>query len=126
LRVASVYPTEYMAITAMRKTDIDRLRNKGRLVPQNGMVPYVGDIGPTLFDSSGLGLANSVMDGWAICNGNNGTPDMRGLVAIGATSVPSSGAPTPHAEITGTSDVGDVVGNDLKTLTADQLPPHKH
>lgn len=33
------------------------------------------------FDGSGLGIA--LMDGWAICNGNNGTPNMDGLVSIG-------------------------------------------
>lgn len=30
------------------------------------------------FDSSGLGRAGSSFDGWAICNGNNGTPDLNG------------------------------------------------
>jgi len=30
------------------------------------------------FSSSGLGLANTEWDGWAICNGNNGTTNMHG------------------------------------------------
>jgi len=35
----------------------------------------------TNFDGTGLGTG--IMDGWAICNGQNGTPPMDGLVSIG-------------------------------------------
>jgi len=35
----------------------------------------------TNFDGTGLGVL--LMDGWAICNGQNGTPPMDGLVSIG-------------------------------------------
>jgi len=35
----------------------------------------------TNFDGTGLGIL--LMDGWAICNGQNGTPPMDGLVSIG-------------------------------------------
>jgi hypothetical protein len=35
----------------------------------------------TNFDSSGLGIL--ICDGWAICNGLNGTPNLDGLVSIG-------------------------------------------
>lgn len=35
----------------------------------------------TNFDNTGLGIL--IMDGWAICNGQNGTPPMDGLVSIG-------------------------------------------
>lgn len=31
----------------------------------------------TAFDSTGLGLLGTRWDGWAICNGQNGTPDLR-------------------------------------------------
>jgi len=34
----------------------------------------------TNFDGTGLGIL--IMDGWAICNGNNGTPPMDGLVNV--------------------------------------------
>lgn len=33
------------------------------------------------FNGTGLGIA--LMEGWAICNGQNGTPNMDGLVSIG-------------------------------------------
>lgn len=35
----------------------------------------------TNFDNTGLGVG--IMEGWAICNGQNGTPPMDGLVSIG-------------------------------------------
>ncbi len=35
----------------------------------------------TNFDETGLGTG--IMEGWAICNGQNGTPPMDGLVSIG-------------------------------------------
>lgn len=35
----------------------------------------------TNFDGTGLGVG--IMTGWAICNGQNGTPPMDGLVSIG-------------------------------------------
>lgn len=45
------------------------------------------------FDSTGLGM--NLMSGWAICNGNNGTPDMRGKIPVMAAVIPdfSAGAP---------------------------------
>lgn len=36
-----------------------------------------------LFDSNGLGIY--LMEGWAICNGNNGTPDLRGQFTVMAS-----------------------------------------
>lgn len=44
------------------------------------------------FDSTGLGTSTE-MDGWAICNGNNGTTNDDGLVTISCgTSYPTLGA----------------------------------
>ncbi|WMJ72519.1 hypothetical protein RCC89_05000 [Cytophagaceae bacterium ABcell3] len=37
-----------------------------------------------LFDSNGKGLSGTKMAGWAICNGNHGTPDLRGRFVVGA------------------------------------------
>lgn len=45
----------------------------------------------TNFDGTGLGIL--LMDGWAICNGQNGTPPMSGLVSVGyGTTYPVVGA----------------------------------
>jgi hypothetical protein len=39
-----------------------------------------------VFDGTGLGLISGDFDGWALCNGNNGTPDMRDRYVVSANS----------------------------------------
>lgn len=123
LRVGPAYPTEHMVISAPRKSELDALRFKGRLVLPGAIMPYYGSMAN--FNAAGLGIVGSPVDGWAVCNGLNGTPDMRGMVPVGATNVPSSGAPALYAGVTA-SDVGDAAGSDRVTLEADQLPAHTH
>jgi len=48
---------------------------------------------------------------WALCNGSNGTPDLRGKFIVGAGS---------------SYAVGDVGGEDQVSLTVSQLPSHNH
>jgi hypothetical protein len=124
LRVGSVYPVTYMSIDAPRKEAIDRLRLKGRIVLPGMIMPYYGTLSD--FDGTGLGIANQPMEGWAICNGINGTPDMRGMVAAGATNVPDSGAPSINPAVGWNTDVGSVSGNDKHQIDANELPPHTH
>lgn len=57
------------------------------------------------------GAANAIPSGWALCNGANGTPDLRNRFIVGAGSSYSVGA-------TG--------GADTVTLTRDTIPPHQH
>lgn len=74
------------------------------------------------FDINGLGVNN--LDGWALCNGNNFTPDMRGLFIVGyddRTIDPSNGYwdsayNTP----------GSLVGQPLITLAKGNIPKHQH
>lgn len=122
LRVGPVYPTTYMALNAPTKAALDQQRFGGRLIVPGMIVPYAGSM--SLFDGSGLGIGQ--MAGWAICNGLNGTVDMRGLVAVGATNVPDAGAPTAPPNIAGETDPGELVGNDRVTIEPDNLPPHTH
>lgn len=125
LAVGPVYPTDHMAITAPRKEALDRLRLRGRIVLPGMIVPYFGPVDH--FGATGLGLAGTPMDGWAVCNGLNGTPDLRGMALIGATQVPASGAPVPYSGVHPTpSSPGDKVGADRLLLESDQLPEHTH
>lgn len=57
------------------------------------------------------GLLADVPSGWQNCDGTNGTPDMRGLVPVGAG---------------GDYALGDTGGADSVTLTTAQLPAHSH
>jgi microcystin-dependent protein len=57
------------------------------------------------------GSAENVPSGWALCNGSNGTPDLRNRFVIGAGNtyvVKSTGGEASH------------------TLTLDEIPAHDH
>lgn len=75
-----------------------------------GMImPFSGS-----FDSDGFpidGSTNIVRKDWHICDGTNGTPDLRGRFILGANS--------GHA-------VGSTGGEENHTLTIDELPRHGH
>lgn len=73
--------------------------------------PIGGVIGD-FFDVSGYGATGSVWEGWHICNGNSGTPDLRNSFVMG------------YDEITG--NVGDSGGDNLKLIDITELPDHTH
>lgn len=56
--------------------------------PVGAVMPYAGSL--AYFDSSGLGNPNSPACGWALCNGNNGTVNLIGLVVVGSTGMPGA------------------------------------
>jgi len=49
-------------------------------------------------------------DGWALCDGNNGTPDLRNRFVLGA----------------GTKSIGTTGGTETHTLAINELPSHNH
>ncbi len=51
------------------------------VAPVESIVMYVGSM--DVFDETGLGLSNTKMDGWALCNGNNGSPDLSKKFIVG-------------------------------------------
>lgn len=57
------------------------------------------------------GAANAIPSGWALCNGSNGTPDLRNRFIVGAGS---------------TYNVGATGGADTVMLTVAQMPSHYH
>jgi microcystin-dependent protein len=57
------------------------------------------------------GAVNAVPAGWALCNGTNGTPDLRDRFVVGAGS---------------TYAVGAIGGANTVTLTSGQMPSHTH
>jgi microcystin-dependent protein len=96
-------------------------------VPIRGMV--FGDFNLSSFDNTGLGLASAGMCGWALANSNNGTLDMRGFTASGATAIQGptlNAAVNPGSDIDLQTSVGAVKGKAKYTLSSSQLPNHTH
>lgn len=83
------------------------------------------------FSTAGLGTS-SQFTGWAICNGLNGTPDLRGKFIVGAiNNVPNSGAPALAANVDPVNghpnySVSNEGGTTKETLDLTQIPTHKH
>lgn len=57
------------------------------------------------------GAQDAIPAGWALCDGTNGTPDLRDRFIVGAGSA---------------YGVGDTGGSNTVTLTAAQMPEHSH
>lgn len=57
------------------------------------------------------GTVGNIPTGWALCNGSNGTPDLRNRFIVGAGS---------------SYGVGATGGSETVTLTVEQMPTHNH
>jgi len=83
------------------------------VAPKGGIMMYSGPMDH--FGPGGLGLPGTEAEGWALCNGNNGTPNMEGMFLEGAKS---DGVNTQSAGLSG--------GNNKHTFTIQEMPPHNH
>ena len=97
-----------------------------KMVPYT-VVEFYGDI-TGKFDATGAGLGE-----WEkiyLCNGNNGTPDKRGRVGVGAIQNMGGGsfATTVDPAYTGNPNyaLGTTYGTNVVTLTSLQMPSHTH
>jgi len=82
---------------------------------------YVGEEN-VVFDSTGLGIGR--MRGFALCNGLNNTPDLRGQFTI----MPSNGVMNSAALISGVVDgvnIRNQLGAKTKTILQDNLPDYE-
>ena len=77
--------------------------------------------------------SNNIPQGWQICDGTNGTPDMRGVVAVGVgqnSSIETSSynlgdvGGSENAHLTRTKDVE--VNIEGTAITIEQMPSHNH
>jgi microcystin-dependent protein len=97
------------------------------------MVPYtvVEYYGPlSNFDGSGAGIAGLGWQNIYLCNGNNGTPDKRGRVGVGAIQGVGGGALNPNVDPTFPGNpnynLNMLQGTNTVTLTTNQIPSHTH
>ena len=65
------------------------------------------------FDNTGLGKVGNTYDGFAICNGQNGTWDISGRVTLAY-------------DITNYSILGDIGGEKTHALDITEIAPHDH
>lgn len=77
----------------------------------------------TAFDNSGRG--RGLHRGWALCNGVNGTVDLRGRFVAGY-ALAGFTPDVPGASLPEYATVGNTGGTPFVTLTENQLPPHSH
>ena len=98
---------------------------KEKMVPYT-VVEYYGPL--NVFDASGAGLND-----WAeiyLCNGDNGTPDKRGRIAVGSTSGMGGGtfpsATDPLISGNPTYSLYTTTGTNIVTLTESDIPAHTH
>lgn len=97
---------------------------------KNNMVPYIAYeyYGPiTSFDVSGVGTG--LFEDVYLCNGNNGTPDKRGRVAVGVTTGMGGGTMNPAVNPGGANPnytLSFTTGQNAVTLSATEIPSHTH
>ena len=82
--------------TPVNKALLQHMEN--HLVPPGAIIMWSGSI-------------NDIPVGWALCDGRNGTPDLRDRFIVGAG---------------GSYNVGSTGGSNTVTLNANQIPSHAH
>jgi len=97
-----------------------------RMVPW-AVYPYYGSVAN--FSATGEGNPLTVWKDVYLCNGANGTPDMRGRIPVGATNTPGTipmGAAVLPGTINPTYDFADAKGSNGVIITQAQMPAHTH
>jgi len=77
--------------------------------------------GQAVQQDSNLNPTNGVPVGWAICDGTNGTPDLRSRFIVGAQGTNQ----VAGTDLTG-YNTGDMGGEEFHQLTVPEMPSHTH
>jgi len=103
LRATGVTTAEFETLDGLTAStaDLNTLTgaaNSNDGIPQGGIIMWSGSV-------------SNIPAGWALCNGANGTPDLRNRFVVGAG---------------GSYSVGSTGGADSVTLSTSQMPSHTH
>jgi microcystin-dependent protein len=97
-------------------------------LPIGAILPYYGSL--SNFDLTGKGLATGGLTNMYLCNGLNGTPDLRGFALVGAVKNVSGGALDPSVDPANPDNpnwaLGDLNGENKHLLNINELPNHFH
>lgn len=109
-------PDESRQLHVNGNTRIDGTLEATRIVgevPPGGIIMYSGALGQ--FDGAGRGLAGTPYEGWQLCNGQNGAPDLRGRFVVGYNNA-----------VADYNAIGNTGGTEQVALTVNQMPSHTH
>ena len=99
-----------------------------RMIPY-AVVEYYGSLSGN-FDATGAGIVGTNWEKIYLCNGNNGTPDKRGRVPVGATTGMGGGPLNPAVDpaVAGNPAYAllGTAGTNTVTLSTAQIPSHSH
>jgi microcystin-dependent protein len=115
-------PYAFLASQAVKvvrsDTGADLISSSANAVTVNGTVTASSFAGNGTIPLGGIIMwsGSTAPPGWALCNGQNGTPDLRGRFVLGA------GAGTGLTA----RDLGQMGGVEAHTLTAAEMPAHNH
>lgn len=65
------------------------------------------------------GSLSNIPEGWALCDGTQDTPDLRGRFVMGVN-------PSDNKNNLTARPMGTIGGSETHTLTPEQMPPHTH
>lgn len=139
--LVTAFPTTYVKLSDLTNLVTQIIANLGltggstaiqyaNYIPLKTAMPYFGDLSG--FDNTGKGLAASGLLGLFLCNGLNGTPDLRGRSIVGAIkNVPGGSidaAVDPSIAINPNTNyaVFDRFGENYHLLTTSEIPAHTH
>jgi len=114
---------QFVALNAPSQIDILQSLFSARLMRVGSI--FIWNNSLDNFDGSGLGQPGTDAEGLALCNGENGTPNMCGLVPVGAINGVASGGSLPNG-VESNYTLGDVFGKEKHQLTENEMPSHNH
>lgn len=122
-----VKKSELCALVAACTPAPSPIAYKDRMIPYT-VVEYYGSLAN--FDLTGAGIPANGFDKIYLCNGNNGTPDKRGRIPVGAIQSVPGGPLNPAVDptIAGNPNyaLNTTTGANTVTLSPAQIPAHTH
>lgn len=104
------------SVTATGEYSVKVGTDKKLVVNSSGVKEVKGSTEYYMVPKGGIiiwsGAANAIPDGWVLCDGSNGTPDLRGRFVLGYDGT--------------TYNVNDTGGEATHTLTVAEMPSHSH